>query len=168
MERLPDSTRTESSHITKPVRSQRGETQWLAALAIALLAVVICAWLWTRRTPPVVELAPATPTTVAAPTEPPAPTEEPIVEVRLAGTAILANEASAIIEFPDGTSGFFQVGDQVSDVGTIAQIRDGLVVLTSSDGDVTLRVQPAATGTPDRRRVKGQPTAAETTPSSPR
>lgn len=132
-----------------------------------VLVLLVGAWLlWTRspaelprvETPPAPQIPTRTPT-VAAPQA-----AAPEGEFRLAGTAVGQPGAWAAIESPDGSSNLYRLGDVVADLGEIVAIQSDHVVVRSDQGETRLRLKPAATATPDRRRLTNAERARSSTP----
>lgn len=139
------------------------------AVPLGLVLVLLAgAWLlWTRPAadlpradaPPVPLLPTHTPTAVAP------RVEVPQGEFRLAGTAVGQPGAWAAIESPDGSSNLYRLGDVVAELGEIVAIQSDHVVVRSDQGETRLRLKPAATATPDRRRLTN---AERLRPATPR
>jgi hypothetical protein len=144
------------------------------ALAAALLAG---AWLlWSRAARLPQPLAPPAPTATSSPVRSePSPTAEPVnsgSEFRLSGTAVGDPASYAAIEAPDGTSRLYRDGETVAGLGRIAAVHTDRVIVVDSAGEsLVLRLKPAPTPTPERRRTSvdgATPTVSPARDDTPR
>lgn len=142
-----------------------------ALLPLALLAIALATtwWLWVHAPAPrpVVAPTPAPATPLPTASLPPVVTEE-AHGFRLAGTAVGDSNSYAAVELPDGSSNLYRMGAEIPGLGQLTEIAADHVVIDSDDGQSVLWVKPAATSTPDRRRLGREPARAAATPSSVR
>lgn len=134
----------------------------LPVLVLLLLGVAVW-WLWTTRPQPGDETS-AAPTPTAQATVPTAEVmaSGPPPGYRLAGLAIGEPQSFAAIELPDGNSRLYRLESDVPGLGRVVAITPRGVEIEAENGRFTLQLKPAATATPDPRRVNGaagEPTA---------
>ena len=132
---------------------------------IVLLVLGTAVWLlWTTRPQTPSEHAPTqTPAAEAAAATAP-PSSEPATGYRLAGLAVGDPESFAAIELPDGTSHLYRVDSEVPGLGRVVAITNAGADIEGEHGTFTLKLKPAATPTPDRRRINGETGSPPTTP----
>jgi hypothetical protein len=140
-----------------------------AAVPLLVLLVLGAAvwWLWTTRPqPPLRAAATQTPAAVAQAVTP-GPSSEPPAGYRLAGLAVGEPESFAAIELPDGSSHLYRVDANVPGLGRVVAITNAGAAIEGEHGNFTLKLKPAATQTPDRRRVNGEAEPATTPTARP-
>lgn len=131
-----------------------------------LLLLGLAVWgLWSTRPQPDIEPRPeATPTVAAVePTQAPRSAGPP-PGYRLAGLAVGDPTSYAAIELPDGSSHLYRVDSDVPGLGRVTAINHAGAEIETENGTFTLQLQPAATATPDRRRINGEGSREPTTP----
>jgi hypothetical protein len=137
--------------------------------ALPLLVLVVLAFtvwlLWTTRPQTQSQPAPTPVPDVAAADTPAAASEAP-PGFRLAGLAVGDPQSYAAIELPDGSSHLYRVDSDVPGLGRVVAITNAGAAIEGEHGKFTLKLKPAATPTPDRRRINGEAGNAATTPSA--
>ena len=136
--------------------------------AVPLLLLVVLGvtawWLWATRSQRVPQKIDPTPTTVAdAPARESPAAAGPPPGFRLSGLAVGEPESFVAIELPDGKSQLYRVDSEVPGLGRIVEITESGAAIEGEEGRFTLQLKPAATATPDRRRVNGEGDEGETT-----
>jgi len=141
------------------------------ALALGCLALVLIALSWTlsgSRKPTEPPIAgTVTPTPTATPKHPSgSPTP---IRHRLAGVAG-GNVQYVVIEDPNGVSNLYQLGEEVSGLGSISRIEEDAATINGPSGSIRLRVLPASTATVTAtvRSPQATPTGPLTQSSLPR
>lgn len=133
---------------------------------LVLLVLGIAVWgLWTTRSQSPVNPLPA-PTSAVAPVAEAtsAATAEAPPGFRLAGLAVGDPASYAAIELPDGTSHLYRVDSDVPGLGRVVAITNAGADIEGEHGTFTLKLRPAATPTPDRRRINGESSSPPTMP----
>ncbi|MBI3781824.1 MAG: hypothetical protein HY270_00320 [Deltaproteobacteria bacterium] len=139
-------------------------SQRLSAFVVALaMLLAVVAGLWLSKHLASV-FGPPAPTAIPSPTvtpvpPSPSPTMPPVPRgFRLAGVAVNVEQMYAVIEFPDGHHALFRSNDEVEGLGRLTHIGAEHVIVSTSTGDLTLVVAPAATLTPTPRHPGGTTT----------
>ena len=134
---------------------------------LVLLVLGIAVWgLWATRSQSPESPVPA-PTSAAAPAAE-ATSASTTVEAppgfRLAGLAVGDPTSFAAIELPAGSSHLYRVDSDVPGLGRVVAITNAGADIEGEHGTFTLKLRPAATPTPDRRRINGESGSPPTTP----
>ena len=129
---------------------------------LTALAIMVGLWLSQRMSEriapsvagvtPLPSLTPQS-TVTASPTAVSAP-----AGFRLAGVAVNADQLYAVIEQPGGSHGLYRQNDEIEGLGRLLHVGGDRVVITTSSGDITLWVAPAASPTPTITRRPATPT----------
>jgi len=138
---------------------------------LTTLAVLAGLWLAQRLTARLQHEATAeltaTPTR-ARPTASATPTVHTPPGYRLAGVAVNADQLYAAIESPDGSNALYRQNDEVPGLGRIKHVGPERAVISTTGGEITLLIMPAATLTPTltRHAATATPRRAAATPAA--
>jgi hypothetical protein len=137
--------------------------QRMIPLLLVIVLGVAVWWLWTMRPQPVSQAMAPTPTAVSKAAGKDTPIAGPPPGFRLSGLAVGEPESFVAIELPDGKSQLYRLDGDVPGLGRIVEITESGAVIEGENGRFTLQLKPAATVTPDRRRINGEEAEGETT-----